>query len=1067
MNSSLDGDAHKPFVRCRRLADYPYALANSVRIEGTAISKADRYMQFRRYISLVAAFLVFAVTLSAQSAKSTLPRIDCGTSPALSRQEMFLHSKATQRRAQLLRAGRTATSSSGTLLDLQRAAATPVGDILVMSRDGGVTLSRNPFSGSQLFLNFKLTPTNAQATSYRVEPPTGAIFRQDAIQAPAVNLIQPGQPSSIKDDDAREFTLPFPFPFQGKVYDKFYVHSNGFVSFEETQTAGFDLTYTDFLGGPPKIMPAGLDLDPESAPAGSGLYVFLTSTEALVSWVRIPEFFNSSNQADMQLRLGNDGSISFFHRNLIQGQFVMGITPGRNLSPGTLIDFNQPPSGELSGAIAEIFTPAGEDEVDIVRATKVFLETQPDDYDYIAFFNNINVRAGSTALAYEITVRNQVTGHGDDETDFSEIFGSSGRLQSVLNMGPLQMYPANPTDLVSLAGSMEYSSLGLLAHEAGHRFLAFPRLREPGGTDSLKLLGRSLAHWSFNFNSHASFLEGSDVRSTGKVDDFITGPPSLRYSELDKYLMGLIGREQVGGDPPDRHALYYVDATTTGARAPRRDVQLTGPARNFSIFDIIAANGPRIPDHTVSQKRFRMAFVLITQNGTAPEADLQKLNTLRTAFEAFFRQQTDQLAIMDTSLKPGLMADVFPAAGLVPGAQGQITIRRSKPANTPVALSIAVTGDSVTLPAAAEIPADATSVTVPVVAANSGVSAITVSASDNSYLPEAIRIAVRNVGDLQMQLLSGARYQAEPNSETTFPVRVRVQDANRLPYQGVEVRLEPASGGSADPLPAITNASGEATIRWTVGGGTENRAALFLTGNRGGTERSLLAVQSLLPNVAAATNGASFTPGLSPGSLGTLFGTSLAGGSTQSAASQPLPTEIAGASVRVNGSYAPLLYVSDSQINFVVPQSVSGSTALVVVQTPDGESTAFQAPILTYDPAIFFDSGTNLGAVLRSGSSQKTNVVPALPGGFVEIFATGLGPLISQSRGVLITEKPVAATLNGLPMEVTYSGIAPGFVGLYQINARVPAGFAPGTYVLRIQQEGRESNAVNVVVGTP
>jgi uncharacterized protein (TIGR03437 family) len=1024
-------------------------------------------MQFRRYISLVATFLVFAATVSAQSAKSALPRIECGTSPALRQQEFFLHKKAVQRRAQLLRAGRSATTSSGTVLDLQRSAATPVGDILVMSRDGGVTLSRNPFSGSQLFLNFRFTPTDAAASSYRVEPPTGGTFRSDAIQEPAVNLIRPGQPDSMRDDDAREFSLPFPFPYQGKTYDKMFVHSNGFVSFEETQTAGFDLSYTDFLSGPPKIMPAGIDLDPEDAPADAGLYVFTTSTEAIISWVRIPEFLSASNLVDMQLRLGSDGSIQFFHRSLFNGQFVMGITPGRNLSAGTLIDFNQPPSGELTGAIAEVFTDPGEDEVDILRATEVFLESQPDDYDFVVFFNNIGVRAGATALAYEITIRNQVTGIGDDETDFSELFGSSGRLQAVLNMGPLQMYPANPTELVPMTGSAEYTSLGLLAHETGHRFLAFPRLREPGGDDTLKLLGRGLAHWSFNFNAQASFMEGSDVRSTGKVDDFITGPPSLRYSELDKYLMGLIGREQVGGDAPGRQNLYYVDALTTGARAPRRDVSLTGPARNFNIFDVIAANGPRIPDHTVSQKRFRMAFVLISQNTTASEADLQKLNALRTAFETFFREQTGQLAIVDTSLKPGLLTDVFPAAGLVPGAQGQITVRRTKTTATAVPLTLTATGDAVTLPTGAEIPANAASVTIPVTGANAGISTVLVSAADGSYTPEALNIAVRNLGDLELQLLSGARYQAEPNAETTFPVQVRVQDANRLPYQGVEVRLEPTSGGSANPVPALTNAQGEATIRWTVGGGTQNQAVLFLAGNRGGTERNLVAVQSLQPSVAAATNGASFTPGLSPGSLGTLFGSSMAAGSTQSAVSQPLPTEIAGTSVRINGLPAALLYVSDLQINFVVPQSVTGTTALVVVESSDGESTAFEATLRPYDPAIFFDSGTNLGAVLRSGSGQKTNVVPALPGSFVEIFATGLGPLISPRRGVLVTDKPVTATLNGQAMEVSYSGIAPGFVGLYQINAKVPDGLAPGTYSLLVQQEGRESNAVNVIVGAP
>ena len=175
---------------------------------------------------------------------------------------------------------------------------------------------------------------------------------------------------------------------------------------------------------------------------------------------------------------------------------------------------------------------------------------------------------------------------------------------------------------------------------------------------------------------------------------------------------------------------------------------------------------------------------------------------------------------------------------------------------------------------------------------------------------------------------------------------------------------------------------------------------------------------------------------------------------------------MADARVTVNGVRAALLYVSDLQINFVVPLSLVGNTATIVVETPDGKSAGFDAPLLVNDPAIFFDSGSNLGAVLRSGSDVKTDIVPALPGAFVEIFATGLGPLLAGGRGQpQLTEKPVAATLNGQSILVDYAGIAPGFVGLYQVNAKIPEGLAPGNYLLRLQQDGKESNAVNVIVG--
>ncbi len=1018
-------------------------------------------MHFRRFTFLIVAGFVLAASLSAQFAARVAKPLACGTSPATQRQEEFLHRKASERRAALLRAGRTSVAGPSGTVNLERAATAVSGDILLMGTGAGVSLARNPFPEALLQRGTLFGPANAAATAYQVEFPATTAYRDDALLAPAVNLIQPGQLGSLEDDEAREFSLPFPFPFYGKTYQTIYVHSNGFLSFEEPSPEGDNLEYSDFLSGPPKIMGAGLDLDPSFSPPGAGLYVFITNTEAIFSYVKISQFIGQTLQVDFQVRLAADGSIGILHRRAPAGLFVMGITPGRNAGDGELISFTQPPAQAQTGSIAEIFSDVTNGEIDIARAAQVFFQSQPDDYDYLVFYNNLGIGASPGAVAYEITVRNQVSGIGDFDTDRAALFGSTNRMQAVLNMGPLSQYPDSPTGIVAARAASEDTPLSILAHEAGHRFLAFPLLEEPGGITH-NLLGTADAHWSFNFNSHGSFLEGNTINSTGKLDEFITDAPNVRYSELDRYLMGLVGREAVGVE----QQLYYVDSTTSRTRIPRRGQLLFGPARNFSIYNIIAANGPRIPDHTVSQKRFRFAFVLISSNATASQAELDKLNGFRTAFEAFFRERTGNLAIADTSLKPGLSASVFPAAGLTPGAQGELEVRRAVASSSAVPLRIQVSGDAVTAPATAAIPANANSVTIAVSAANIGVSPVTISAADDSYLPETVNMAVRSVADLQLELVSGSRYQAPLHGETTTPVTVRVLDGNRLPYQGVEVRLEPSTGGSANPPTALTNAQGEASFRWTVGDGDPNRATVFLAANRGPSEKSLIAVEALVPKVQAATNGASFSAGVSPGSLATLFGVSLGAGQSAEATSQPLPVELAGTSVKVNGVRAALLFVSDLQINFVTPPSVTGDTARVVVETEEGVSPAFDAPLLASDPGIFFDSGSNLGAVLRSGSGEKTDRVPALPGAFVEIFATGLGPLTPGGRGVPPrTEKPVSASIDGQPMLVDYAGIAPGFVGLYQVNAKVPENLAPGVYALRLHQEGKQSNAVNVIVG--
>jgi uncharacterized protein (TIGR03437 family) len=101
-------------------------------------------------------------------------------------------------------------------------------------------------------------------------------------------------------------------------------------------------------------------------------------------------------------------------------------------------------------------------------------------------------------------------------------------------------------------------------------------------------------------------------------------------------------------------------------------------------------------------------------------------------------------------------------------------------------------------------------------------------------------------------------------------------------------------------------------------------------------------------------------------------------------------------------------------------------------------------------PGIFFDSATGYGAILIANTNSVTQVRPAGAGDFIEIYGTGFGAA------------PVQVTIAGTPVEVTYSGLAPTFPGLFQINAKIPSGLPSGAQNLVVSQSGVASNQVKV-----
>lgn len=239
--------------------------------------------------------------------------------------------------------------------------------------------------------------------------------------------------------------------------------------------------------------------------------------------------------------------------------------------------------------------------------------------------------------------------------------------------------------------------------------------------------------------------------------------------------------------------------------------------------------------------------------------------------------------------------------------------------------------------------------------------------------------------------------------------------------------------------------------------------------------------RSLAPiPVASLFNAASFAPGSSPGALATLFGSNFIDAlGLLSAHSVPLPLQLGGTSVELEGIPAPLLAAARlgtlEQINFQVPFELLGrASADLVVRRNGVSSTPVRVSLSNAHPGIF-TSGGGSGAVLHASTNEPVTVAnPARQGEVVSVYATGLGAVSNPppsgapalSDPVSVTVNGATATVSGRPAVVLFSGLAPGFVGVYQVNLRIPEATPIGNATLVITSQGVSSQPVIIPVVT-
>jgi minor extracellular serine protease Vpr len=236
------------------------------------------------------------------------------------------------------------------------------------------------------------------------------------------------------------------------------------------------------------------------------------------------------------------------------------------------------------------------------------------------------------------------------------------------------------------------------------------------------------------------------------------------------------------------------------------------------------------------------------------------------------------------------------------------------------------------------------------------------------------------------------------------------------------------------------------------------------------------------PRIHGIVNGASFAAGkpVAAGSLISIFGDFL---NEFPGLAGRLPLPIAFKHVSVSFDFpeegisvpAAVSYANAGQLNVQAPWEVAGlNFALVKVRIEDSVSEVFDLDLSDYSPGIFEISidGTQFGAITHSNGSLVTPSNPASPGETIVVYVTGTGPVETpqttgyaapSDRLVHTTNIPVV-TIGGSQGAVYFSGLAPGYVGLYQINVTLPSSLSSGNQQLQVTSNGIASNIVLVPI---
>ena len=282
------------------------------------------------------------------------------------------------------------------------------------------------------------------------------------------------------------------------------------------------------------------------------------------------------------------------------------------------------------------------------------------------------------------------------------------------------------------------------------------------------------------------------------------------------------------------------------------------------------------------------------------------------------------------------------------------------------------------------------------------------------------------------------------------------------------------------PDGTIVTIAGTGALKYTGDGGPATSAAfnfprgiaidaqgkIYIADTSNQAIRLLQGVNPVISD-GGVTNAASYAQQISPGALATVWGTF---GASAGATAAPWPATFNGVTVSVNGTQAPVYYVSPGQINFQVPWGTATGTAAVQVGVNGGSSNTLNVPVVSAGPGLFFSGSA---AIVQNQDYSLNGPSNAAAGGsYIFAYLTGSGPVSPPvADGTVAPESPLAtatatasAKIGTANAQVAFTGLTPGFIGLVQMNIVVPSGLAPGDYPLTVTIDGQTSNSGNVSV---
>lgn len=259
------------------------------------------------------------------------------------------------------------------------------------------------------------------------------------------------------------------------------------------------------------------------------------------------------------------------------------------------------------------------------------------------------------------------------------------------------------------------------------------------------------------------------------------------------------------------------------------------------------------------------------------------------------------------------------------------------------------------------------------------------------------------------------------------------------------------------------------------------------------TSQATLTAASVTPsNKPAITqngvvNGASFQPGITPGSWISILGSNLATNtriwdSQKEIVDGKLPASLDGTSVTVNGKDAAVYFISPTQINVQAPADDNTGNVSVVVKSAAGQSDPMTVVMQQFSPAFFLFDPQNrkyLAVVATDGSfigpnalfGSAVNTRPAKPGELVLLFGTGFGatspavPTGQVFNGAAKLANPITITIGGSPADIAFAGMSAA--GLYQFNVTVPANLSAGDQPVVASIGGVQSQSTAFIAVQP